>query len=194
MLGMKKLNPAARAIGTVGAVVALAGGVTFAALTSTATLTDTSINTANAGLLLWDGNSFESTAPGFTITGAIPDTPSAPQPFYFQNSGDAAETVSVKANHAPTTDLDLYSNIKVRFDCFGANSVVNTNVQSLIDGSVPLGLTLPVGAQGNESDGVNNTLGDCTATFTIEGSGVNNNSASVTDLDLDFTGTAVAPI
>jgi hypothetical protein len=187
----KKLSPVAKAAGTVGAVVALAGGVTYAALSSTATLTDTSINTANAGLLLWDGNSFESTASGFTLTGQVPDTPSAPQAFYFKNSGDSAETVSVKANHPPTTDLDLYSNIKVAFDCFGgSSSPVETNVQALIDGYVPLGLTLPVGAQGNSGDP--NTVGNCTAKFTIEGSGVNNDSASVSDLDLDFTGTAVA--
>lgn len=189
MINLRKMNPAARAIGTVGAVVALAGGVTFAALTSTATLTDTSINTANAGLLIWDGDSFESTAPGFAITKAFPDTPSAPQAFYFKNSGDSDETVSVKANHAPSTDLNQYSNIKVSFDCFGSSGVVNTDVQALINGSVPLGLTLPVGAQGDSN--VANTVGNCTATFTLEGAGINNGSAFVTNLDLDFTATAV---
>jgi hypothetical protein len=192
MVNIRKISPMARAIGTVGAVVALAGGVTFAALTSTATLTDTSINTANAGLLLWNGTSFQPTAPGFTVTGQIPGTDSAPQAFYFQNSGDAAENITVKANHAPTSSLTSPSDLALKFSCSdgaGNQLTTNTDLQQIITAPVSINLTLPLGAQGDT--GNPNTLGNCTVKFNINPGGVVGGSASVTDLDLDFTGTAV---
>lgn len=87
---ISKINPLARAVGVVGAVMALVTGVTFAALSDTATLTGNSIGTAsaNANLLLWDGDSFESSAPGFNFTGLEPGEASKPFDFYLKNKGN----------------------------------------------------------------------------------------------------------
>lgn len=89
MVSIRKINPVARAIVVIGAVMALVTSVTFAALQSQATLTNNTISTATAGLLLWDGDSFESAAPGVTVTGLVPGDWSEDYPIYFQNSGEA---------------------------------------------------------------------------------------------------------
>lgn len=88
MVSIRRINPVARAIVVIGAVMALVTSVTFAALQSQATLTNNTISTATAGLLLWDGDSFESAAPGVTVTGLIPGDWSEDYPVYFQNSGE----------------------------------------------------------------------------------------------------------
>lgn len=75
MLGIKKLNPTARAIGTVGAVVALVGGVTFAALTSTATLTGNTLSSATPTLEVnntENGGSPAATDTGYAFSNLIP--------------------------------------------------------------------------------------------------------------------------
>src|SRR5262249_19629861 len=83
-----RINPLARAVGIFGAVAALAAGVTFAALQSSATLTDSSIDTGNADIQVYNfsDNQWESSAPGFTITNLVPGTGSD-QNFYLRNTG-----------------------------------------------------------------------------------------------------------
>ena len=95
MISIKNISPVARAIAVVGAVVVLATSVTFAALQSQATLTNSSISTT-ASLKLWNGSSFQSTAPGFTINNLVPGSGSGELPFYFQNSGGIPLQISAK--------------------------------------------------------------------------------------------------
>jgi hypothetical protein len=129
MLQFTKINPLARAIGVIGAVAALTTGVTFAALNSQATLTNTTISSATADLLLWDGDTFESTAPGFTITDLVPGT-GVEKPLYFKNAVGVPLAVTA---HVPTlpssTGFTGWQNLHVTItsdnpslSCVGNNS------------------------------------------------------------------------
>jgi hypothetical protein len=93
---ISRISPLARATAIVGMVAALVTGITFAA-TSEATLTGNSITLAaeTAELQLWDGDSFESTAPGFSFSGLVPGEPSEPFNFYFKNNGNVPLHVAV---------------------------------------------------------------------------------------------------
>lgn len=85
------INPVLRSVGVMSAVAVLVGGVTFAALQSRATLTDNTISSASANLLV-DGNNdgtFSEKEPGFAFTDIVPGvTPSEAQQFALQNNGD----------------------------------------------------------------------------------------------------------
>lgn len=85
------INPVLRSVGVMSAVAVLVGGVTFAALQSRATLTDNTISSASANLLV-DGNkdgTFSEEEPGFAFKDIVPGvTPSEAQQFALQNNGD----------------------------------------------------------------------------------------------------------
>lgn len=90
------VNPVVRSVGVISAVAVLVGGVTFAALQSRATLTDNTISSASANLLV-DGNvdgQFNEEEPGFAFEGIVPGvTPSEAHEFALQNNGDAGMKV-----------------------------------------------------------------------------------------------------
>lgn len=187
MTGVLKFSPLVRAIAVIGAVAALAGGATFAALQSQATLTNTTINSATASLKLWNGSSFESTAPGFTVTNVVPGQGSAPQAFYFKNDGGVPLAVTATVPVAPTyAGVAEASDVEVDITCYN-NATVNTNLEALLAGPVSLNLVLPAGAQGDS--GNPNTVGNCTAVFDFDPAGVSGSSASVGPFDVVFTGT-----
>src|SRR5687767_2695010 len=96
-----RINPALRAAGVLSAVAVLVGGVTFAALQSSATLTNNTISSADASLLLWDGDSFESTATGFTVEELVPGEWTEENLFYFKNDSAADLDVTVAASTPP---------------------------------------------------------------------------------------------
>lgn len=189
MRSIIKVNPVFRAVGVIGAVAALVTGITFAALNSQATLTNSTIDTATANLKLWDGDSFESSAPGFTITNLIPGTGSGNLPFYFQNSGGVGLNLTAHVPAAPTASgFSGWNNLKVTFHNDFTDSTTSTNMQDLLDGNVPLsGGALSAGAQGNS--GAPNTEGNFTAKFDITPAAVTGSSASVGAFNIDFAGT-----
>ena len=192
------INPVVRATVVIGAVAALVTGVTFAALQSQATLADSTISSANANLLLWDGDTFESQAPGFTVTGLIPGEGSGKQFFYFQNAGDTALNLSVHVPAAPAEPGDGYGfsgweNLKVTFTNEATDQTVDTDMAALMAGNVTLpGNPLPFGAQGNNQAGQENTPGNFSAEFDIDPSAVTGDHAGVGAFDMTFTGTATA--
>lgn len=188
MVGFKKFSPLARAIGVTGAVVAIAGGATFAALQSQATLTNTTITSATADLRLWDGDSFEPTAPGFTITNLLPGSGSGPQAFYFQNNGTAPLAITASVPVLPSaTNIAAWTDVEVDISCVGASGPVSTTLAALNSAPVSLTLTLPAGAQGDSGNPL--AVGNCTADFDFNPAGVTGSSASVTAFNVVFNGT-----
>jgi hypothetical protein len=191
MVGILKVSPLLRAIGVIGAVAALVTGITFAALQSQATLTNNTISTASADLLLWDGDSFEETAPGFNVTNLLPGTPSAPQEFYFKNNGTATLNVTARIPVAPAvTNIGDFGEVDVTLDCQGVgNDPVATTMAALIAGEVALDTTLVGGAQGVIGETENPA--NCTAVFNIDPITVSGESANIGSFDIRFTGNQV---
>ncbi len=84
-----------RAVGVIGATVALVTGITFANLTSnTVTLTDNKLSTATASLALVNGPNEVITLPGFNFVGLLPGVESATFPFKLRNTGSTPMVIS----------------------------------------------------------------------------------------------------
>lgn len=190
MLAIRRINPVLRAVLVIGVVMAFVTSITYAALQSQATLTNNTISTASADLLLWDGDSFESTAPGFNITELVPGTPSDAQNFYFKNNGSTPLDITARIPSAPaTTGIGDFAKVYVTLDCQGGAAAVETDMAALLAGEVSLDM-LPAGAQGVIGDTGNPA--NCTAVFDIDPSTVSGGSASIGSFDLRFTGTQAA--
>lgn len=188
----KKLSAILRAVGALGAVTAIVGGVTFAALNSQATLTQSTITSANASLLVWDGDSFESTAPGFTITGLVPGSGSGEKPFYLRNNGGVALNVSARIPTLPSSSgFSGWANVKVTITgnsptCTGTNPVI-TNMAALNAGDVALPCNpLSVNAQGNS--GVLATEGNYSFNFDVLPSSITGSQVTIGAFDINFNG------
>ena len=120
MLSLRNINPMVRAVGTMGAVAALVGGITFADLnTNTVALSPNTLTSATASLLI-GSNSEAFTTPSVTgITATlIPGVP-APFTFYLKNSGQSDMNITASVPNGfggstiPATDITL------GFDCGG---------------------------------------------------------------------------
>lgn len=100
MLKLHKINPAARAVGTIGVVAALIGGVTFASLQSNAVaISPNEVTTGTASLQIAApdnvggcSNAAFGTAnvPGFNVPHFTSETNPTPIAFCLKNSGDVA--------------------------------------------------------------------------------------------------------
>lgn len=214
MVSIRKINPLARAVVVIGAVMALATSVTFAALQSQATLTNNTISTATAGLLLWDGDSFEPAAPGVTVTGLVPGEWSEDHPIYFQNSGEgplylkasvpAAPAlpegmedygfsgwenlkVAIKGYCAPTEETHSWWWKQKKWDHSSGSAVVKTDMAALLNGEVEL----PCGplAEGATGDaGTPGTAGNYSISFKLVPESITGDQAGVGAFDVVFAG------
>lgn len=106
MISLRKINPMARAIGTMGAVAALVGGITFAAtgLTSnTVALSPNTLTTATASLAIASGTSCNNSpdtgagdgpsTPGLNDSSLVPGGSTSVN-FCLDNTGGVPLTVS----------------------------------------------------------------------------------------------------
>jgi hypothetical protein len=194
MLRLRKINPMVRAIGTMGAVAAVAGGFTFAQLTSnTVALSGDSVDSGTAALQISTDNiTYGDTATGFTFTGLTPGVTASPnQTFYVKNTG--------------TTDLVLNAAISALPTWSGTvnNSLVRLNVScvGLVDGSPTITLPNP----GNDMTSLDTTGGtnfiggvikagdtdQCTANASMDAGAFTGSGVTETNtFDLDLTGTS----
>jgi hypothetical protein len=194
-----KISPLARAVGVVGSVTALATGVTFAALSSQATLTDNTISTASASLLVWNGSDFVSSAPGFTITDLVPGT-GVTKTAYFKNAGGTPVKITA---HVPTLPgapsgsggdygFSGFDNLTVDVTGEECGDTVSTTLAALNSSEVTLPCTMDAGDQGNA--GSNSASGNYDFKFDINPNAINGSQAGVGPFDLVFTATAAAPV
>ncbi len=197
----KGISPITRAVGVFSAVAIVVGGVTFAALNSSATLSDNTLSTADASLKIYDFGTaaFESDAPGFNLSNLVPGAYSDKQLFYFLNDGegDLTVTASVGDGDATTTADDpvltgvTAANVKLKFTSNApgcAADTVETTLALLQAGDVALPCNpLSQGAQGNASAGAEETEGNYSVEFKL--ANVADEGASVNNLDIVFDGT-----
>lgn len=181
----------ARAAGVITATVALVTGVTFASLSSSATLSDTTINSATANLTIFDGSTFSATAPGFHIANLIPGT-GKEFAMYFKNGGGVDLNLSAHIGTAPTlvgfdNNSDL-TKVLVTITNDKNGQVTNLTLNDLVSGTPVLnGNPLHAGAQGNS--GAAGTEGNFHIKFDIDPTAVHGSSASVSSFNITFTGT-----
>jgi hypothetical protein len=192
MRSIRLVNPVLRAIGIIGAVAGLTTAVTFAALNDKAVLADTSISTTTANLTLWDGDSFEATAPGFHITGLVPGEGSGEQLFYMKNGGDMDLDVTAHVPNAPQPPaggfgFSGWDNLTVVFTNKHTGDTKQTNMAELLAGEVALSGTLSAGAQGDNGNAT--AEGNYSVVFDIKPDAVTGTHAGTGDFNVVFTGT-----
>ncbi|MCW1907970.1 MAG: hypothetical protein KIH63_001375 [Candidatus Saccharibacteria bacterium] len=105
LLRFRRVNPVTRAIAVFGVVATLVTGITYAALTSQATLTNNIISSASANLQVKSTGSFATQDAGFAFTGIVPGGPAMPlagNAFQLRNAGDTDLDVAVSVPALPT--------------------------------------------------------------------------------------------
>ncbi|HVS79188.1 MAG TPA: hypothetical protein VHD84_02785 [Candidatus Saccharimonadales bacterium] len=190
MISLRKFNPTARAVGVISAVAILAGGVTFAALQSQTTLSDNTISSGTAGLLVRNaatGQGPAASVNGFAFTGVVPGgTSSNTGHFQLVNSGANDLSINVSMPNLPTwtvTPSGTVDNSKVglRVVCTGPNGTfsVRDSLQDIQQNTADLtGATLAAG-----------TTANCSARVAMAPSAFSGTNATSSAFDLTFTGT-----
>jgi hypothetical protein len=178
---MKKSTIILRASMMLAAISVLVVGVTYAALTSTATLTNNTLASETAELFVSKTPTPTSgTDTGFAMTDIVPGGPaSGPHTFYLKNNGGVDLGVTVYAT--PSAVTGTLDNTKVHF-CFtktsGPSTTCFTRAEMLANFN-----TLPGGAL-DDGDTQQYDLN-----VTMDADAVTGGSASVAAFDLVFTGT-----
>lgn len=186
------LSPVLRAIAVIGAVAALVTSITFAALQSQATLTDNIINSGTASLMVSSTNGcsdgttgFGSSAAGFTFDGVVPGGDPVPTPghgFCLKNDGDVDFDISARISSTPSTTGTVdQSKVDLILSCTGDDGTfsVTSDLATLAAGPVDL-----TGAALNAGD-----TASCTAQAQMDADAVSGGGASISNIDLEFSGT-----
>jgi hypothetical protein len=198
----KGINPVLRAVGVVGAVVALAGGVTYAAFGNAVALTGTSLSTTAVNLKIWNGTTFADTAPGFNLENLSVNNYSPKQLLRLNNISDQPIPVVLKLGNNTSTRMPVYDgmnyhNIKVKvtaewYDADSCTDENNSIVAPLLDMyyntkfDLPCG-PLPAGADGNpQGDSTKSFVGQYSIQFLVTGLNEGATSGNIHDLDLEF--------
>jgi hypothetical protein len=190
MLSIHKINPMVRAIGTMGAVVALVGGITYAATglqSQTVKLSPNNLVTASAGLYIGAATVDTSTCgsvgggdttvtPGFTTaTPLVPGGSPVNSYFCFDNTGDVPLLVTASIPSLPTGTAANNITLNVTCTAEGALSLTNSTLSSWSGGTFTT--ALPAGEQDT-----------CTASATLSNSYSGTGGETVPSFDIDFVG------
>lgn len=187
-----KLSLPIKATLVVLSVIAVSGGVSFAALTSQDKLTGSTIQTATANLRLSvDGINFANSQPGFSFDGIVPGGQSVPTDgydLYVRNTGitPLELKLSVASSVSNPDNVDL-SKVHVIVAQLGGSSAQNFTLQSLITSNVTGGISINSPIQ---------LASGATAVYkmriSMDNDAVDGSSASISNLDFNFNGTAVS--
>jgi len=185
MISLRSINPMVRAVGTMGAVAALVGGITFASLTSnTVALSPNTLTSATAHLLIGgtngNGCAGATTGPqaGMTFK-MVPGVTSEPFPFCLKNDGDVPLDITTAIPQAALVGSPI-SPADVTLDMTCANGGSSHGTLNQYTGGTPLG-----SIDNGEST-------DCTATVTLSPS-FSGPGTTVNSFDIQFVGTQSAP-
>ena len=142
MFSIRKINPMVRAVGTMGAIAAVVGGVTFAALqTNTAALTNNTLTSGTPLLQISNNNStYGNSAAGINDT----LNPGIPKSFTFYLKNNDVNPLTITAN-IPTSlagSTILPSAVTMALDCNGHSSVSYT-LDQWAGGSAAIPGTIP---------------------------------------------------
>jgi len=173
-------------------IIAVSGGVSFAGLTSQDKLTGSTIQTTTANLQLSiDGINFASSQAGFSFAEVVPGgqpVPAGGYDLYLRNTGATplALKMSVSSSPANPDNVDL-TKVHVILEPFSGGSVQNFALQSLISGYTTGGQAIMSPTQ---------LLPGVTAVYrlriSMDNDAVNGSSASISNLDFNFGGSAVS--
>lgn len=186
---LKKLRPrrpGKPSLSTIMAVMIIAGGVAYAMLQNSGTITGNTISTADASLLVsTDGVDYGQSAPGFSFDGIVPGGYAAPYGgyrIYLKNAGDTDLDLDLSLDGAPSNpDSADLSKINVGLtDVSGDTPPRGFILDSLIGGSQPIEGELAPGAVRQYR------LQALAADDAAPGT-------TISDIDLVFTGTALDP-
>ncbi|HSW84997.1 MAG TPA: hypothetical protein VLF79_00070 [Candidatus Saccharimonadales bacterium] len=191
MFRLRNINPMARAIGTMGAVAALVGAVTFAQLqTNTVTLAANEMDVTSDVLRISNGGAFSTSVPGFSNTSLVVGNEGPKQAFYFQNLANANLSISADIPDSPTISGLNPALVHIKFyDKDGSTVLANTTFASLNAAPVALSGQLDANAQGN--GGISGTEGNYFYTITVDPAAVTGSPANIPSFDLDFSGTSI---
>lgn len=183
MMSIRKINPMARAVGTMGAVAAVAGGITFAALTSnTVALSANTLSSATAHLMIGAaGTDNTCTADNATSVSGMdlkltPGQKSDDFNFCLKNDGDVPLdlTTSIVAGDLVDSPIPA-ADVKLDISCDNSGTATGTLADYV---STPQSL-------GTLSDGSST---DCTANATLDAS-YDGAGKTVNPFTLNFVGT-----
>ena len=182
MLGLRKINPLVRAIGTVGAIAALVGGVTFALNTSnTVALTPNDLTTATASLGIGAGTSCPTSN---TSTTGLQDPSLAPGgstsvPFCLDNTGGVPLVVSVSIPQDLTTSTAAQdTTLTITCPIEGTLSTTLSNWSNGASFAFPNQLPFSTG-----------NVDNCTATAALSTSYTGSGGEAIQAFSINFTGT-----
>ncbi|GEM_PF-405292 len=194
--GMGGLQPLARAIMVVSAVAVLATGVTYAALQSpAATLSGNTISTATADLKIstttaTSSTSFAVTKTGFSFANIVPGGSPAPTDgnlFYLKNFGNVPMALKLSIGTTPvnaaSVDLSKVYIVLTRLD--GTTAPQKLSVASLVASQTTGGLAITDNLAGV-------TAAQYKTQIAMDEDAFTGASATISGIDLVFTGTVVA--
>lgn len=172
-------------------LVAISGGISFAALTSQDRLTGSTIQTATANLLLGvDGVNYASNQPGFSFAGIVPGglaVPNSGYDVYVKNFGAISLALKLSVSDTITNpdNVDL-SKVHVILAPLSGGTVQNFPLSMLISSNATGGVAilsptlLPTGGMVVYKMQVS-----------METDAINGPSATISNLDFIFGGTVV---
>jgi hypothetical protein len=167
-----------RSIGTMFAVAAVVGGVTFAGLKSNVVaLKGNSVSTPTAALLISNGGTYQDSVSGFNFT-LTPGIPSSPFTFYIDNTGTIPLTLTASiANEAsPYLGGDpIAQNTTLSITCTTEGGPLSATLSTWGPGT--FGNALPAGA-----------IDKCTATATLASDYSGSGGGTTPTFDVDFVG------
>ncbi|HSE60712.1 MAG TPA: hypothetical protein VLA88_00280 [Candidatus Saccharimonadales bacterium] len=189
---MKKSAIIMRASVVLGALSVLVGGVTYAAITSSATLTGNTLASVTGSLLV-DGPDAGSvptaSEAGLQFTGLVPGAAaySAAQTFSLKNDGTGNLKIAVTADGG--VSAGTYDPSKVHVKITNTTVAGNPSVEATLDNFATLFNNLP------GVSGADKLLAGATNSFDVQvkadADAVTGSSASFSNFNLTFTGTAV---
>lgn len=183
MINIRKISPLVRAIGTMGAVAAIAGGITFAQLTSnTVALSPNTLTTDTASILIGTGitdttcDNAGDTAPGVVATSFKPGDPATTVNFCLDNTSDFSQTLTANIPQTPMNS--------------DAAAATTFTITCTIEGTLTSNLnTWGPGTFANPLPA--NTSDACTASAALSGSYTGSGVSTIPGFVVNFVGTQV---
>lgn len=188
-----KLKSKKRSAGVIAAVMVVTCGMAFALLQSQDKLTGNSIETESANMVVSQNDSnYGQTTSGYHFTGIIPGTQaSQTEHFFLKNVGTAPLALKLSSASTPanpsSVDLSKVKIILTPFDTttFMPGTPQSFSFQSLVDaGSVGVSINYPAALAANSKEEFNIQVA-------IDDGAVGSAGASLSNIDLAFTGTAI---
>jgi len=181
MLHLRNINPMVRAVGTMGAVSALVGGITFANLTSnTVALSPNTLATASAALAIGAGTTCPTgdttSTPGFTTaTPLVPGGSAVTTNFCLTNTGNIPLLVTASI---PTTPPGTAAgDTTLSINCTTEGNLTSNSQKLSVFTPTAFTNALPAGASDN-----------CTASASLSGGYTGAGGETIPSFDIDFIG------